>query len=214
MGASPVSWHVCSPPDVLWHVVIFPPVLRFLLQSITLGPLLVTSTNILELVILTTNLYSFSVCFGMVWGLARREECKGTSETIVLKTAFLRLISREIPVSCPPGGDFKGFMRLPPLHPVLYLPSPHPPTCSPLCKKVVRLRPSPPDGLCVWPRLGNATCLHWVCREPSQETSTLPRGHVPISCSRFAPDPSWSTFSKLWKANEQLEKGAGTLLYS
>lgn len=59
--------------------------------------------------------------------------------------AFLRLIARDIPVCCPPGIEFEAFMRFPSLHPVLDLPPPHLPTCSPHCEKV-RLWPSPPDG--------------------------------------------------------------------
>lgn len=42
----------------------------------------------------------------------------------------------ETSVHCPPAIDFKAFVRLPPLHPVLDLPSPHLPTCSPQCESI------------------------------------------------------------------------------
>lgn len=45
----------------------------FFAPSVTSEVLSVTSTNLLELVPLTTNLYSFSVSFGMAWGMTRRK---------------------------------------------------------------------------------------------------------------------------------------------
>lgn len=102
--------------------------------------------------------------------------------------AFLRWIVTELPVSCPPGVDFKASVSLPFPHPVLNLLPPHLHTCSPPCEKV-HLWPSAPDGFRVWPQLWNAECLHWVCWEPSQESSVLVCAPVPIlcGCSGFTP---------------------------
>lgn len=127
---------------------------------------------------------------------------------------FLRLVATETSVGCPsPGMDFKAFMRWPPSHPVPDLPLPHLLPRSPQhdCEKV-HLQPSPPDGFCVWPQPWNAECLHGVCREPSQGTSMLVRGQIPILCSfsSFTLDPNRSIFSNLKKANECFEKGPGT----
>ena len=55
------------------------PGLSVVLQSVAVGPPEVTSTNILELVLLTTNRNSLSVCFGLAWD---RQERSGAGEGV------------------------------------------------------------------------------------------------------------------------------------